>query len=68
MKINKEKIDLIIANKGMLLKDVASASGLSELAFRNIRQGKVKPRLITIGRIATALDVNVEDIIKGGDL
>lgn len=68
MKIDTEKLDILIADKGMMLKDVALASGLSEIAFRNIRQGKVNPRLKTLGRIASALNVSVKDlIIKDGE-
>ena len=33
MKIDTEKLDILIADKGMMLKDVATASGLSEIAF-----------------------------------
>ena len=68
MKIDTEKLDILIADKGMMLKDVATASGLSEIAFRNIRQGKVNPRLKKLGRIASALNVSVKDlIIKEGE-
>ena len=63
MKVDTEKLDILIADKGMMLKDVAQASGLSEIAFRNIRQGKVNPRLKTLGRIASTLNVSVKDII-----
>ena len=68
MKIDTEKLDILIADKGMMLKDVATASGLSEIAFRNIRQRKVNPRLKTLGRIASVLNVSVKDlIIKEGE-
>ena len=63
MKIDVEKLDFLIADKGMMLKDVATASGISENAFRNIRTGKAVPRLRTIGRIANALGVGVQEII-----
>lgn len=68
MKIDIEKLDFLIADKGMMLKDVATASGLSENAFRNIRTGKAMPRLRTIGKIANALGVGVQDIVtREGD-
>ena len=63
MKIDVKKLDVLIAHKGLMLKDVAKASDLSEMAFRNIRTGKAVPRLRTIGRIASALNVSVQDII-----
>lgn len=68
MKIDTEKLDFAICEKGMMLKDVAHASGITENCFRNIRQGKVNPRLKTLGRIASALNVSVKDlIIKEGE-
>lgn len=67
MRIDIEKLDIAICEKGMMLKDVARASGITENCFRNIRQGKAEPRLRTIGKIASALDVNIKDIIKEGD-
>ncbi|MCB5599873.1 helix-turn-helix domain-containing protein [Blautia hansenii] len=68
MRIDTEKLDVLIANKGLMLKDVASASGITENCFRNIRTGKAVPRLRTIGRIASALNVSVKDlIIKDGE-
>lgn len=67
MRIDIEKLDITICEKGMTLKDIARASGITENCFRNIRQGKAEPRLRTIGKIASALDVNIKDIIKEGD-
>ena len=66
-KIDTEKLDVLIAKKGLMLKDIAHDSGLSTNSFRNIRQGKSTPRLATIGRIAKALNVDVQDIIQEGD-
>ena len=63
MKIDTEKLNIAVANSGMMLKDVASASGLSDVALRNIRTGKSEPKLRTIGRIANALGVGVQEII-----
>lgn len=67
MKIDTEKLDMAICEKGMMLKDVAHASGITENSFRNIRTGKSEPRLKTIGKIASALGVNIKDIIKDGE-
>lgn len=67
MKIDTEKLDFAICEKRMMLKDVAHASGITEQAFRNIRIGKSEPKLSTLGRIASALGVNIKDIIKEGE-
>ena len=63
MRLDTEKMDMIIAEKGMLLKDVYTKAGLTPVAFRKIRTGKTEPRLGTIGRIAYALGVGVQEII-----
>lgn len=67
MKIDTEKLNYLIAEKGMMLKDVASASGLNVNSFRAIRTGQAEPRLRTIGMIAKALGVGVQDIIQKGE-
>ena len=63
MKIDVKKLDIAIAKSGMMLKDVAIASGLSEVGLRNIRTGKSVPKLRTIGLIAKAIGVGVQEII-----
>ncbi len=65
MKIDNDKLNLAMARKGMYLKDLCKEAGISEPPFRAVRQGKAKPRPATIGKIATALGVEVEDIIEG---
>lgn len=63
MKIDAEKLDFQIADKGMLLKDVAKASGISQNALRAIRTGQSEARIATIGKIAKAIGVGVHEII-----
>lgn len=67
IKIDVKKLDLAIADSGMMLKDVANASDLSEVALRNIRTEKSIPKLRTIGLLAKALGVGVHEIIQEGD-
>lgn len=67
MKIDNVKLELAIANREMKLKDLCAEAKVDETALRNIRQGKRTPRLATIGRIAKALNVDVQDIIQEGD-
>lgn len=63
MKIDEKKLNLAMADAGMTLKDVCTSSGISDTAFRAIRQGKTNPRPATLGKIAKALNVNVKEII-----
>ncbi|MBR4435134.1 MAG: helix-turn-helix transcriptional regulator [Clostridia bacterium] len=67
MKIDNVKLELAIASREMKLKDLCAEAKVDETALRNIRQGKRTPRLSTIGRIAKALNVDVQDIIQEGD-
>ena len=68
MVIDKKKVMLILAEKGMLYKDVCSKAGISEAEFRKIRSGERTPKPATIGKIASALGVGVQEIIvREGD-
>lgn len=66
MKISNEKLLIALANEGMLLKDLAEKAGISMEALRNIRKGISVPKPATVGRIAKALNVNVQEIIVEG--
>ena len=63
MLINKKKVMLLLAERGMLYKDICSKAGISEVEFRKIRAGERNPKPATIGKIASALDVGVQEII-----
>ena len=67
MKLDNDKILILIAEKGMYIKDLCKIAGLDESAFKAMRDGKRTPRPATIGRIAKALGVDVKDIIQGGE-
>ncbi|MDD3052215.1 MAG: helix-turn-helix transcriptional regulator [Candidatus Cloacimonetes bacterium] len=64
MKLSDEKMMIFLAEKGMMIKDLCAEAGISETAFKKIREGKRIPRTTTIGRIAKALHVSVADIIE----
>lgn len=63
MRISNEKILIALANEGMLLKELAGKAGITMEALRNIRKGKSVPKPATVGKIAKALNVNVQEII-----
>lgn len=63
MRISNEKLLIALANEGMLLKELAEKAGITMEALRNIRKGKSVPKPATIGKIAKALNVNVQEII-----
>lgn len=63
MKIDKQKILVLLAEKGMLYKDMCIKAGISEVEFRKIRSGERNPKPATIGKIASALGVSIREII-----
>lgn len=63
MKIDSGKTKLLMANWCLESSGLAKKSGLTEQTIRNAINGK-RIKLSSIGRIAKALDVRVEDIIK----
>ncbi len=68
MKINKQKLQLAMANACLTSGDLHKKSSLPRGTFLNVITGKsVRPA--TIGKIAKALNVPVENLIdmKGGE-
>lgn len=63
MKLNKEKINLIMARKQLSVKDVCETSGLPKETFKQAKNGARNATPKTIGRIAAALGVDVTEII-----
>ena len=47
---------------------VAEAAEISAETLSRIEHGKVSPRLATVGKIARALDLSLEELIEGTDL
>ena len=64
MKINTEVINRELARTCMTWKDLSKLSGISTVTLAKINKGFQNPKPITIGKIAIALGVPVEQIIK----
>ncbi len=63
MKVNTKKIELLMANQCINTQMLAETSGISKAALYSILNHRRVPRLITLGKIAKALNVKVEDLI-----
>ena len=63
MRIDRMKLNLQLAASCMLIKDVCERAGISQPTLRKIRSGERNPKPATIGKIAKALNVKVQDII-----
>lgn len=64
MKINTFKLQLAMANACMTVSELAEQSNLSRVALTRFITGKSNPKPATIGKIAKALNVNVEELIE----
>lgn len=64
MKIDVKKLQKLIAIKQETSASVAARAGISAQAFSAIMQQKSNPRPRTIGRIAAALNCEIEDITE----
>ena len=49
--------------KGLSQGEVADAAGLSRVGYRNVESGQSAPRVDSLMRVATALDVRLEELV-----
>lgn len=65
MKINRTKLEVEMAKQGVTVLKLASITGLSVTGISKIKNGLQNARPATIGKIAKALNVPVENLIEG---
>lgn len=63
MKINKQKLELAMANAVVGTKQLSDMTGIAPAMITRIKNGRQQPRPVTLGKIAKALDVKVEDLV-----
>jgi transcriptional regulator with XRE-family HTH domain len=56
-----------MANACMTIGELSKKSGVSKTALSNYTTGKSNPKPATLGKIARALNVEVEDLIERGE-
>lgn len=64
MKLSREKIDICRARKCYTVADLANAYGVSR-ARMNIILNQREVSAVSAGRLAKALEVEIEDIVEG---
>jgi len=64
MILNIEQVQLEMARQILRTDDLVKLSGLSSYGLNKILKGKTKPTPASIGKIAKALQIDVEEIIK----
>lgn len=63
LKINKDKFLLALAKEGMTVTDLKIKSKVGRNTISNIINGKANVRPVIIGKLASALNVSVEDLV-----
>ena len=63
MTLNREKVDIILARKGVTVSAVCKNAGFSRNRFYTVMNSK-KISPMTAGRVAAALGVDVTEIIE----
>lgn len=65
MKISKKKLEYEMAKNFYTIDALSKKSGVSKITISRIRSGKIKnPQSCTLGKLATALGVDVTEIIE----
>lgn len=65
MKIDREKVQILRASAQMTIGSLCETAGITEQAYRRAISTGSRP--VTIGKIAAALGVPVEDIVEVDD-
>lgn len=63
MKINKQKLYIAMANACLNMDDLAAKAKVSRVSLTQYSSGTTEPRTKTLGKIAKALNVPVEQLI-----
>jgi len=69
MRIDNNKLDLIMAEKCLTSKKLSLVTGVSQVSIARFRRGAQEPRPATIGKIAKALEISPMEfiIVKEGE-
>ncbi|SFO26995.1 DNA-binding transcriptional regulator, XRE family [Pseudobutyrivibrio sp. JW11] len=67
MKLSTRKLQMVMAEKCISLTELCQKAEISTVTLRDVRFGRQNPRPSTIGKIAKALNVSVQDIIEDMD-
>ena len=66
MKINPMKLEIAIANSGLTMKEIQRQGRLSNITITRARNAPEKLNLFTVGKLARALGVDVEELVEEG--
>lgn len=61
MRINKDKLSMVLARNSMNINDAAKACGVNRSMFYKYRSREIKP--ITVSKIANALGCTIDELV-----
>lgn len=64
MKIDSNKLELAMGNACITAEKLADKTGIGTCTLTRIKKGQQNPRPATVGKIAKALNVKVEDLVE----
>ena len=64
LKVNKNKLEKLLALKAMSNADLAEATGLSVMTISKLSRGLTVPRATTVRKITTVLGCEPADILE----
>ena len=64
MLISKIKLETFLAKECMTYSDLSNKSRVSRITIQKVINNKVEPRPATIGKIAKALGVTIQELIE----
>lgn len=64
LKLDRQKLELILAEKCYSLSDLTKKAGVSSALITKVVSGKYTLTTKTLGKIAKALDVKPKDLIQ----
>ena len=64
MKINNSKLEIAMGNAVIGTKQLSEMTGIAQETIARIKNGKQNPKPTTLGKIAKALNVKVEDLVE----
>lgn len=64
MLISKNKLESILAKECLTYSDLSSKSKVSRITIQKMVNSKVSSRPVTVGKIAKALGVTVQELIE----
>jgi len=64
LKINKNKLEVLMAAQCITAENLSKLTGVSQVTIARMKRGVQNARPATVGKIAKALNVPVENLIE----